>query len=415
MDTQDVVVIGAGAAGCFSALLLGELYPSLKITILEKTMQPLSKVKISGGGRCNVTHHCFEVDKLIQNYPRGSDFLRSAFHKFQPQDMVRWCHNHGIALKTEKDGRMFPTTDSSQTIIDSFLRTLHHLQIPLLLQKEVVKLTFCDTHWDVLCKDGANIQAKEVLFATGGLSRSYAIIQSLGHSFSPPIPSLFTFELSQEWVKELSGSCIALARVSLDGFKTSFKGPVLFTHWGVSGPAILRLSAFAAIWLFDRKYQATLHLNWTGLDSEEAVREALYQERKKSSEKKVGLTPLFSLSKKLWKAALLQVSASLEARVWAHLSKQELLSLAKVLYQTSLTIVGKSLNKEEFVTCGGICLDELHPKTLESKKFPGLYFAGEVLDIDGVTGGFNFQNAWTSAWIVSQAISQKRQTLFSSQ
>lgn len=407
MEIQDVMIIGAGAAGCFAAAVLGELDPSLKITILEKTMQPLTKVKISGGGRCNVTHHCFEIPSLVKNYPRGSDFLRNAFHQFQPQDMVQWCERHGVSLKTEKDGRMFPTTDSSQTIIDCFLALLRKQKTDLLFHQEVIQLIPTSEGWDIVCKDGKTLRSRYVLFATGGLSRSYSILEALGHTCLPPIPSLFTFELEQAWIKDLKGSVIADAKVSLEGSSFSFQGPLLITHWGVSGPAILKLSAFAADWLFSKGYKATLHINPTLEPSEMALRDRLYQERKRSSEKKIIQTPLFSLSKNLWRSFLLQINPALENRVWAHLSKQELETLSRGLFQMSFSIVGKSLNKEEFVTCGGISLDEVHPKTLESRKAPGLYFAGEVLNIDGITGGFNFQNAWTSAWCAAQAIVKK--------
>ncbi len=405
MEIQDVIIVGAGAAGCFAAAVLGQISPQFKITIVEKTRQPLAKVRISGGGRCNVTHNCFDVSKLVSNYPRGSDFLKGAFHRFQPEDMIAWLENQGVHLKVESDGRMFPVTNSSSTIIDCFLGLIKKQNTQLLLECEVVKLTPKSSFWELTMKDGVVLQGKKILFATGGLTKSYSIVEELGHFMEKPIPSLFTFEVEEQWIKTLSGSVAPLAEVSIEGTKFSSKGPLLVTHWGFSGPAVLKLSAFAARWLFTSNYQAVIYVNWTAEKRLLDVKEAFFKEKKTSLSKKVLLTPLFGLSKNLWRSLLLQINPSLEERTFARLSPKEIDSIAETLYKMPFTMIGKSTNKEEFVTCGGVSLDEIHPKTMESRKASGLYFAGEVINIDGITGGFNFQSAWTGAWIAAHAIS----------
>jgi hypothetical protein len=403
MNTQDIVIIGAGAAGCFAAAIASELSPSLKIRVLEKTRQPLAKVKVSGGGRCNVTHNCFDPAFLIEHYPRGRDFLRNAFSRFQPKDMIDWLVQHGVVLKTEKDGRMFPTTDKSQTIIDCLLKLLEKQGVVLSLESEVTALSQENGLFLITLRSGEVIAAKKVLLATGGAQRSYFLAENLGHLIEPGIPSLFTFEVKEEWIKAYSGSVAPSASVTLAGFGKETKGPVLITHWGLSGPAVLKLSAFAARWLFDLKYEAKVIINWVHLSKQE-VQEALFQERKKSASKKLFLTPLFSLSKNFWKALLTQVSPDIPELPWAKVSKEAISQLAHMLTYTELSVISKSTNKEEFVTCGGVCLKEVDPKTFQSKKVLGLYFAGELLDIDGVTGGFNFQNAWSSGYLAAQSM-----------
>lgn len=403
MEIQDIVVIGAGAAGCFSAAIASELNPSLKIRILEKTRRPLAKVKISGGGRCNVTHHCFDPSFLIEHYPRGRDFLRNAFSRFQPKDMIDWLIRHGVVLKTEKDGRMFPTTDKSQTIIDCLLNLLEKQGVVLSLESEVTALSQEKGLFSITLRSGEVIASKKVLLATGGVQRSYFLAENLGHRIETGIPSLFTFEVKEEWIKVYSGSVAAAASLTLEGFNKETRGPVLITHWGLSGPAVLKLSAFAAGWLFDLNYEAKVIINWVQLSKQE-VQESLFGERKKSASKKLFLTPLFALSKNFWKALLTQVSPDLPELPWSKVSKKAILQLAHMLTHTELSMIGKSTNKEEFVTCGGVCLKEVDPKTFQSKKVPGLYFAGELLDIDGVTGGFNFQNAWSGGYLAARSM-----------
>lgn len=401
---EDVIIIGAGAAGCFAAAVLGELNPGRKIALLEKTRQPLAKVKISGGGRCNVTHHCFDIPLLVQNYPRGKDFLQSAFHRFQPKDMMEWLQERGVEVKTEADGRCFPKANTSQAIIDCFLTLLKKVGVTLSLEKEVIQIKASEGGFTVILKDGSEMQSKKVIFTTGGLTRSYSILEELGHEMVKPIPSLFTLELKEEWIKELSGSVVPQAKVSLEGTSFSLQGPMLITHFGLSGPVILKLSAFAARWFFEVGYLAKLLVNWTGISTHLGIKEALYAQKKSSSEKKVLLTPLFSLSKNLWRALINQISPSCLEKTWSQVSRQEIDRLTDLFYQMPFNVIGKSTNKEEFVTSGGVPLDEVYPKTMESRKAPGIYFAGEVLNVDGVTGGFNFQNAWTTAWIAAHAI-----------
>lgn len=401
---QDIVIIGAGAAGCFIATLLSELDPNRSITLLEKTRVPLAKVKISGGGRCNVTHNCFDIHKLIESYPRGREFLRAAFHRFQPKDMIEWLKEHKVEVTPEADGRCFPVTNKSQTIIDCLMQCIQKKSVTLCLEKEVVTLRPVQNGWEVVCKDDTVFSTKKVVFATGGMTRSYPIVEALGHKMVEPVPSLFSFELKEAWIKELPGSSIPLATVQIQGTSFSAKGPLLVTHLGVSGPAVLRLSSYAARWFAETSYEAKIGINWTGDLSSNAVKEALYAEKKRASSKKIVFSPLFSLSKNLWKALLTQIAPSALDKTWSQLSRDEINQLAEKLSLMSFTMIGKSTHKEEFVTAGGVDLDEVHPKTLESRKAPGLYFTGEVLDIDGITGGFNFQGAWTTAWCAAQAI-----------
>ncbi len=403
MSIQDIVIIGAGAAGCFSAVIASEMNPSLKIRILEKTRQPLAKVKISGGGRCNVTHHCFTPALLIENYPRGREFLQNAFSRFQPKDMIDWLSSHGVVLKTEKDGRMFPTTDRSQTIIDCFLKILEKQGVVLSLESEVTSLSLVEGLFYIQLRNEEMICSKKVLLATGGVQKSYFLAERMGHNIEPGVPSLFTFELQEEWIKACSGSVAPAASIFFQGFSKETQGPVLITHWGLSGPAVLKLSAFAARWLSDRNYQAKVVVNWVDL-AEKEVQEALFQARKKSSAKKIFQSPLFALSKNFWKALLTQLVPHLEEIAWFRATKEDIQKIARFLTHTEFTLIGKSLNKEEFVTCGGVDLKDVDPKTFQSKKIPGLYFAGELLNIDGVTGGFNFQSAWTSSYLAAHSM-----------
>ncbi|MBS0628176.1 MAG: aminoacetone oxidase family FAD-binding enzyme, partial [Verrucomicrobia bacterium] len=342
----------------------------------------------------------------VENYPRGKDFLQSAFRRFQPKDMIQWLEDRGVDVKVEKDGRCFPVANTSQAIIDCLLTRLKKTNVTISLEKEVMHLKSFSGGWEVVLKDESIIQAKKVVFTTGGLTRSYSILEELGHKMVKPIPSLFTLELKEDWIKELSGSVVPMAKVSLEGAPFAIQGPMLITHFGLSGPAILKLSAFAARWFFDVGYLAKIFVNWTGINTHLGVKEAFYAQKKASSEKKIALTPLFSLSKKLWRELLQQIAPSSLEKTWAQISRQEIDRLTDLLYQMPLSVIGKSTNKEEFVTCGGVPLEEVYPKTMESRIAPGIYFAGEVLNVDGVTGGFNFQNAWTTAWIAAHAINE---------
>ncbi|MBM3197653.1 MAG: NAD(P)/FAD-dependent oxidoreductase [Chlamydiae bacterium] len=404
---EDVVIIGAGAAGCFAAAILGNLCPSLRIVLLEKTRQPLAKVKISGGGRCNVTHHCFDVKALIENYPRGKDFLRSCFMQFQPRDMIQWLEEKGVSLKVESDGRMFPVTNRSQTIIDCLLTCLQKQGASLLLEQEVVEMQYKEGKWYVKTRGGTSLESHAVLVSTGGSGKMLDLLAQMGIPLEPSLPSLFTFTCKEEWLHMLSGSTVPQAIISLHGTRFSYQGPLLITHWGLSGPAILKLSAFAAKELAQMHYHATILVNWTG-EKESTVQDKLLEAKKQQGSKPVMTTPLFSLSKNLWRAIVFQAHLP-EEKNWSQVSSRELQDLKETLIRSHFTMVGKSTNKEEFVTCGGVSLQEISQKTMESKRFPGLYFAGEVVDIDGITGGFNFQNAWTGAFVAAQGIARQLQ------
>ncbi len=403
MEEVDVLIVGAGAAGCFAAAVAGQTIPHKKIALLEKTRQPLAKVRISGGGRCNVTHHCFDVQKLLTHYPRGNRFLRNAFSRFHPQQVIDWFATQGVVLKTEKDGRMFPVTDQSETICACLMELIKKQGVALHLECEVEKIEPFEGGFVVQARGDRIWHAKNILYATGGNHKAYALLQNLGHAMIPPVPSLFTFETQETWVHLLSGVVAPCAKARVFGFEQT--GPILMTHWGLSGPAILKLSAWAARDLANCQYRAKVSIHWVGEMRSEVIKEELFREKERQGSKKVVTTPLFNLPKQLWRACLLEVANISEERAWAQMSKKEMERLFSALTQTELTITGKSLNKEEFVTCGGVPLDEIDPRTMESKKVPHLYFAGEVMDVDGVTGGFNFQNAWSSAWVAVHAMS----------
>lgn len=404
MEILDFIIVGAGAAGCFAGSVLALEAPHLQGLIVEKTRQPLAKVRLSGGGRCNVTHHCFEIDRLVAHYPRGSSFLHSAFYRFQPRDMVEWLQQQGVELIVEPDGRMFPKSERSATIVDTLLQILQSHSLPIEVEEEVISLTPRAEWIEVKTRKGQILAARRVLLTTGGVGKHSSFLAELGHDVVLPVPSLFTFSLEKSWLTQFPGSVFPQAKLSLVGTSWSQVGPVLVTHEGISGPAVLKLSAFAARFLWEVQYRASLSLSVVGGLSEEVVFQMLGEKKKNHPGQAMDASTCFSLSKNLWKGLVAQVG--LENQLWSSLSHEKLRSLARLLCGISLEMVGKSLHKEEFVTAGGIRLGEIYPKTMESKKVPCLHFAGEVLDIDGVTGGFNFQNAWTTGWIAAQAIRQ---------
>lgn len=396
-------IIGGGAAGFFAALIAAKLAPSSEVIIFEKTRQPLAKVKISGGGRCNVTHHCFDPITLSRYYPRGEDVLKKAFYTFQPQDMIDWLESKGVSLKVEADGRMFPSTNTSQTIIDCFTKEAKTLGVKIQLESEVLLI---EKTSDGLCahlKDGSQVVCKSILLATGGLQRSYALAEALGHTIIPPVPSLFTFNIKDPRLEKLSGVAASHVKVAIEGSGIEAVGPLLITHWGVSGPAILRLSAWGARYLADKGYKANLIVNWAPDVAEHKVREALIECKNTNASKPISATSLFGLPKNLWKK-LVEFCQMPENKLWAHLSKSDLHALMQVVSRSVFAIDGKSTYKDEFVTCGGIPWKEIDPKTMQSRLCKGLFFAGEVVDSDGITGGFNFQNAWTTGWIAAHAM-----------
>jgi predicted Rossmann fold flavoprotein len=402
-SAYDLVVVGGGAAGFFGAINAAQTNPGLRIIILEKTSKLLSKVKVSGGGRCNVTHHCFNPSELAHHYPRGQRQLKNLFHKFQATDTIAWFEAQGVKLKTEEDGRMFPVTDNSQTIIDCFLLAAETLGIKIETNAEVEKIE--KTADTFLVHTNGIITAQKILIATGGYNKleGYRWLTEQSHEIVNPIPSLFTFNDPAKEFTPLMGVAVPNGEVKIAGTKFSQKGAVLITHWGLSGPAVIKLSAWAAVYLHQQHYVFTALVNWTGL-SETEVRAELMK-LKQENKKIVFNAAQFELPKRLWE--FLCAKAGIEERkIWSELSNKQINRLVELLYACPFNIKGKTTFKEEFVTCGGIALSEIDLQTMESKKVKGLFFAGEVLDVDGETGGFNFQSAWSTAWVAAQAITK---------
>ncbi len=414
MTNIEVVVIGGGAAGFFGTIHAAQA-PHTRVTLLEAGRQPLAKVRISGGGRCNVTHHCFEASQLVQNYPRGSKALRGAFSRFQPLDVVRWFNNEGVKLKTEADGRMFPVTDDSETIVEALMFAAKKAGVVLRNNVLVQRIEHLgNSKFDVILKNGENILCDRLLLATGSSPSGYAIARSLGHELEPPVPSLFTFNIKDSKLHELAGVSVDPAIVKLVSSANPEKkkssrnqleqsGALLITHWGLSGPAVLKLSAWAARELHECKYQAQLTVNWIPSLKVEAIKQILLTAKADQSKKFISNYCPFEISLRLWEYLLDKAEVEPEKR-WADISNKSIQQIANVLNASEYAIAGKGVFKEEFVTCGGIRLQDVNFQTMESKICSGLFFAGEILDIDGVTGGFNFQNAWTTAWIAAQGI-----------
>lgn len=382
--------------------------PALSVLILEKTTRLLSKVKVSGGGRCNVTHRCFEAKKLASHYPRGERPLRELFKAYQASHVVAWFENKGVKLKAEEDGRMFPTTDDSQTIVDLFLGEARRRRIQIETGRGVNKVEKTEPGFIVVCEDRFTVSARKVLIAAGGhpQARAYEWIKNLGHTIKPPIPSLFTFNDSQKSFTDLMGIAVPNAHVKITGTKFSQSGPVLITHWGLSGPAVIKLSAWAAEYLHERQYAFTALVSWIGDQKEEALRELLMAHKQEHGKQRISSHALFELPHRLW-SKLCSISEIEETKTWGELAMKNLNKLIENLIRCPFQIKGKTTFKEEFVTCGGVPLTEVDVLTMESKLVPNLFFAGEVLDIDGETGGFNFQAAWTTAYLAAKEIAKK--------
>ena len=397
----DCLIVGGGAAGFFTAINIVERNPKAKVAILERGAEVLGKVRISGGGRCNVTHACFEPNELVKFYPRGEKELRGPFHQFCSGDTIEWFERHGVALKIEDDGRMFPVSNSSQTIIDCFLKATQQLGIKVLTGQSVQSIFKKDNYWKIDTQN-QNYQAENLILATGSNPKIWEMLQEFGHAIIPPVPSLFTFNSKDPRIKELPGVS-AKVTVRVKDTKLEATGPLLITHWGMSGPAILKLSAWGARILHDKNYQFTLLVNWLNtIDTEEAIAQ-LKTLKQEQAKKTVAKKSPFELTNRLWESLVLAAGISTETK-WADLSKTQLQHLAQQLTNGVFQINGKSTFKEEFVTAGGIDLKEINFKTMESKIHPNLYFAGEIVNIDAITGGFNFQNAWTSGFIVANAV-----------
>lgn len=401
---MNVIVIGGGAAGFFSAINAAELHPGSRVTILEKTTKLLQKVLVSGGGRCNVTHACYDNGLLIKNYPRGEKELRSAFSKFTTTDTVEWFKKRGVTLKTEEDGRMFPTTDNSETIANCLLNAAEKAGVEIKLQvtvKEIVKEKYF-----LLKTDKGDLRCDKIIIATGGnpKSDSYNWLRQLGHTIVPPVPSLFTFNIQHNQLNKLMGISVPQARIKVLNTKLQTQGPLLITHWGLSGPAVLKASAWGARLLNEMQYDFKIHIDWLNKYSEDDLREELLFQKENLAPKQIINTNPFELPRRLWEYFIYKSDTKPETR-WADVSKKQLNTLLQALIRDEYVVKGKTTFKEEFVTCGGVSLKEIDFATMQSKVAPNLFFAGEVLDIDGITGGFNFQSAWTTGWIAASNLS----------
>ncbi len=428
-----VAVIGGGAAGFFAALSCATHHPTAQVVLLEKSNKLLAKVKISGGGRCNVTHNCLEVSKLAKYYPRGEKFLKNAFRSFAVADTLAWFEQRGVAIKTEEDGRMFPTTDDSQTIIDCLLDQAHQLKVDIRLAAPVLQIkplnngTFAlqigknskemidstNISQRNVSSDGKNVGAEKnvsseeifdkVVIASGGSPKTEGLqwLADLGHSIQPPVPSLFTFNIPNNPITQLMGVAVAQARVRIADTKLEQEGALLITHWGLSAYSILRLSAWGARLLAEKNYQFQAIVSWLATHNEEQLRTTLYEFRNSLGSRQMGNKNPFQLPNRLWEFLLQKINLDLATR-WADLTKNSLNSLVNVLLYDTYQVQGKTTFKEEFVTCGGVDLSNIDYNTMQSKKVAGLYFAGEVMDIDGITGGFNFQAAWTTGYLAGK-------------
>lgn len=400
----ELIVIGGGAAGFFCAVNAARMHPGLRVTVVEKSNKLLAKVKVSGGGRCNTTHACFDIPELVKRYPRGQNFVKKAFHSFNTNDTITWFGERGVQLKTEADGRMFPVTDDSQTIINCLLKEADKYNVKIRLQCEVQSITAAAKGFELHTSTGT-MQADFVCIACGGYPKSamFEWLRKLGHTIAEPVPSLFTCNMPGNPVTQLMGVAVERAAVKVAGTKLAEEGPLLITHWGMSGPAILRLSAWGARQLADMNYHFTLLVNWLPGQTEQDLRNAWQSYRDEYAGMKTGNKNPFGLPNRLWLYLLAASDINPDIR-WAEIPAKEQNRLIRNLTAQEFPVKGKTTFKEEFVTCGGIHLSEVDPNTMQSRKQPGIYFAGEILDVDGVTGGFNFQHAWTSGWIAARSI-----------
>ena len=397
----DIIIVGGGAAGFFTAINIVEKNPKIKVAILERGKEVLSKVRISGGGRCNVTHACFEPNELVKFYPRGEKELRGPFHKFCSGDTMEWFSNHGVELKIEDDGRIFPVSNSSQTIIDCFIQATQKLGITVLTGQSVQSIFKKDNFWKIETQS-ENYLAEKLILATGSNPKIWEMLQTFGHAIVNPVPSLFTFNIKDPRIKELPGVSAEVS-IKVKDTKLTSTGPLLITHWGMSGPAILKLSAWGARILFEKSYQFTIFVNWLNDIETDQCEKILKDLKQEHAKKAVSKKSPFEFPNRLWESLVL-ASGILEETKWSDLTKVQLQNLANQLTNASFQVNGKSTFKEEFVTSGGIDLKEINFKTMESKIHKNLYFAGEIVDIDAVTGGFNFQNAWTSGFILANSL-----------
>lgn len=405
---KKLVVIGGGAAGFFCAINAARLNPELQVTIVERNNKVLSKVKVSGGGRCNVTHACFNVDELILKYPRGKYFVKKSFNWFSTLDTIEWFNQRGVALKAEADNRMFPVTDNSQTIIDCLMAEAKRYKVTVIMSCGITSIAKIGNHFKLLSAERIFLAADYICVASGGFPKSvhFDWLTSLGHHIEEPVPSLFTFNMPNNKITELMGVSVDNVSVRIAGTKWKNSGPLLITHWGLSGPAILKLSAWAARHLAMVNYQFAVIINWLGSVTEMDLKDQFANYRFSLAPQKVSNKNPFGLPNRLW-LYFLELSGIPEETRWSDLPSAPQYRLIRLLVLQEFTVNGKTTFKEEFVTSGGIKLNEINANTMESRKVTNLFFAGEVMDVDGVTGGFNFQHAWTSGWLAAKTIAEK--------
>ena len=404
MRSTRIIIAGGGAAGFFAAISAAESNPLAQVVLLEKTTHLLAKVRISGGGRCNVTHACFDPRELSARYPRGGRALIGPLTRFGPTQTIEWFQSRGVKLKTESDGRMFPVTDSSQTIIDCLSDSARRANVKVLTESSIQSIqTSTEGGFILHLTQGSTMECDRILWAGGGCRPESHPVSSLGHSLSPPVPSLFTFHIELPWLNRLAGLSIDSAQLSVPGTDLSEQGPLLITHTGLSGPATLRISAWGARPLHSLNYHFPLLINWLPQSSPDEILREIQDRRETIGAQMVLRSKWASLPSRLWEQLALLAGVTTEDR-WSKFSRESASRLVQILTSTQLQVTGKSMNKEEFVTCGGIPLKEIDTKTMESRIVPGLYFAGEALDIDGITGGYNFQSAWTTGWIAGQSM-----------
>jgi predicted Rossmann fold flavoprotein len=404
---QKLAVIGGGAAGFFCAVNAARMNSSLEVIILEKTNKLLSKVRISGGGRCNVTHALFDITEMSKRYPRGQNFVKKTFHQFFTNDTIQWFEERGVQLKTEADGRMFPVTDSSETIVDCLIKEVNKYGVQIKMNTGVKTIMREGDQWKIISEKEEILLADFLCVATGGYPKAsmFDWIISTGHHIEDPVPSLFTFNLPAHSITELMGVAVEKVRIKIEGSKLSEDGPLLITHWGLSGPAVLKLSAKGARAFKDMDYRFKVHINWMPGMNEQPLKDHLQSLRSSSPSKMIANLNFSNLPNRLWSYLLETSGIKSETRV-ADLTAKSENALIRNLVDYVVEVRGKTTFKEEFVTAGGIDLSEVDPNTMMSRIHPNLFFAGEVLNVDGVTGGFNFQHAWTSGWIAAKAIAQ---------
>ena len=400
-----IIVIGGGAAGFMSAIECGNnLGKKFEILILERGKQVLEKVRISGGGRCNVTNGIKDPKELVKNYPRGERELLGPFMQFNCEDTVEWFRKKGVKLKVEADGRMFPTTDNSETIVNCLMQQAHIHQIKIMTSTRIDNFYYKNNRW-VIEANGKRMEANYLICTPGSSNAVWEILKKMGHTVISPVPSLFTFNIQHPVLQGLMGVSHSKVELNCKDLKLKSVGPLLITHWGLSGPAVLKLSAWGARKFNEVGYQFEIGINWTGLVKMNEVENAILEQKATTSKQKVTNTPLFDLSSRLWTSICNY--CGIEDEKWADLSKAKIQNLTQNLFVCNMKVKGKSTFKEEFVTAGGVALKEINMKTMESKLFPNLYLAGEIIDIDAITGGFNFQAAWTGGWLIGKAIGEK--------